>query len=147
MWWFSSFFVDYRKEACLKSICPEDFYKNKKLIFTFLENYLFAWPKKGLDFIWKHFSEEVRHFTEEKNPKVFFLWANEIICWLLELVMDRITVFGFGNVTEKWVERKFSKLIFPFSPNFGPFFLKVERTFFTWKKRQKWLTIGGIWKY
>ena len=37
--------------------------------------------------------------------------------------MNRLTEFGFGNLTEKWVERKFAKLIFLLFPNFEPFLM------------------------
>ena len=39
--------------------------------------------------------------------------------------MDQLTDFGFsvwGNNREKWVEHKFSKLIFPFFPQFWAIF-------------------------
>ena len=43
------------------------------------------------------------------------------------LLMHRLTIFGFGNLTEKWVERKFSMLIFPLFPWFWAIFREGVR--------------------
>jgi len=46
--------------------------------------------------------------------------------------MDQLSDFGFGNLTKIWVELKFIKLIFSFSPQFGNIFddfSKFRRTY------------------
>ncbi len=43
------------------------------------------------------------------------------------VVMDRFTDFGFGNLTEEWIERKFTGLMFLFFLNFGSFLTIFQR--------------------
>ena len=45
------------------------------------------------------------------------------------LLMHRLTIFGFGNLTEKWIERKFSMLIFPPFPQFWAIFDDFSKWF------------------
>ena len=70
-------------------------------------------------FIWKINRKTLKQ-TMRGLPKLHFFGDFDSL-----LVMDwlsNIVFLGFVNPTEKWVESKFNKQIFPFFFNFGPKF-------------------------
>ena len=59
--------------------------------------------------------------------------------------MDRLTgFFGFGNLTEKWIELKFSELIFPFFGQFCWFLSQVLQHL--WQIYKNGSKLGGKWE-